>query len=113
MILLITRNYRALAAFTVVCTAILGASVGLVGIEGLVHWVSAISSPLYMEQVQQGQAWKMVSLPALAQAAPHRGPSWLTPALTYSPLLVGLGMLFLRLHRARIQGCRCPGALPG
>lgn len=102
IMLLATRNYRALGAFAAVFTALLGVSAGLVGVEGLHQWVAALTSPLYMDQVQQGQAWKMVSLPSfiLALVPPDWG-SWLATNLTWSSLPVGVGILLLRLRGLR------------
>ncbi len=102
VILLATRNYRALAAFAGVFSVLLVASVGLVGVEGMQRWAQALASPLYMEQVQHGQTWKMVSLPAFALALVP--PAWghsFTAILTGSALLIGASLLLLRIHKVR------------
>ncbi len=101
LIFLATRNVRALASFAATCGLMLGISIGLVGMDGLVRWSEALSSPLYMEEVQQGQAWKMVSLPALAQALlPETWGAWMAPVLTTAALPIGAGILLLHLRRA-------------
>ncbi|MEW1949343.1 glycosyltransferase family 87 protein [Pseudarthrobacter sp902506025] len=100
--LLATRNYRALASFAAVCTLFAGISAGVVGIDGLQHWLSALSSPLYMEQVQNGQAWKMVGLPSLLQAfLPPALHPWGTPLLTWLPLPLGALILLTWIRRYR------------
>lgn len=102
LVLLATRNLRALASFSAACGMLLGISLGLVGVDGLVRWGEALSSPLYMEQVQQGQAWKMVSLPALVQALlPETWGAWMAPVLTSAPLPTGAGILLVHLRRTR------------
>jgi hypothetical protein len=102
IMLLATRNYRALGAFAAVFTALLGVSAGLVGVEGLHQWVATLTSPLYMDQVQQGQAWKMVSLPSFVLALfPPDWGSWLATNLTWSSLPIGVGILLLRMRRLR------------
>ncbi|MDP9887095.1 glycosyltransferase family 87 protein [Pseudarthrobacter enclensis] len=100
--LLVTRNFRALASFTAVCALLAGVSLGVAGVEGLRHWLSALSSPLYMEHVQNGQAWKMVGLPSLLQAfIPPAHQAWGTPLLTWLPLPLGALILlaWIRGHR--------------
>jgi Glycosyltransferase family 87 len=99
IILLATRNYRALVAFAATFIALLGVSAGLVGVEGLHQWVAALTSPLYLDQVQHGQAWKMVGLPSfvLALAPPDWG-SWLAANLTWSSLPIGVGILLVRMR---------------
>ncbi len=100
LVLLATRNYRALAAFAAVGTAFLAASVALVGPDGMRAWVEALGSGLYQEQVQHGQAWKMISLPALMLGSvPEQAGVWLTTALTGAALPAAAGILLLRLHR--------------
>ncbi|MDQ0633073.1 hypothetical protein QFZ40_000982 [Arthrobacter pascens] len=104
LVLLATRNYRALAAFVAVCALLMGISLGIVGGEGLYQWVATLSGPLYLDHVQQGQAWKMVGLPSLVQALlPPAWGSVLAPVLTTSALPVGAGILLLWLHRLRGQ----------
>lgn len=104
LVLLATKNYRALLTFVAVGAAILGLSIGLVGMEGLGQWLAALSSPLYMEMVQHGQAWKMVSLPSFVQAFfPDGWGDWITPMLTFLALPAGAGILLHRLYKLRKQ----------
>lgn len=102
LVLLATKNIRALASFVAVCCLVLGAQIGMVGIEGLLRWLGALSSPLYMEQVQQGQAWKMVGLPSLVQGVlPDAWGHAAAPVLTALSLPVGAGVLLFRLYKVR------------
>ncbi|GAC1376175.1 MAG: hypothetical protein NVSMB43_16170 [Pseudarthrobacter sp.] len=102
IVFLVTRNLRALTSFLAVCGLLLGISLGIVGLDGLVRWGEALSSPLYMEEVQQGQAWKMVSLPAFAQALlPETWGVWMAPVLTSASLPIGAGILLLQLFKTR------------
>ena len=104
LVLLATRNYRALLSFASVGAMILAISFGLVGVEGLSQWLSALSSPLYTEQVQHGQSWKMVSLPSFVQAfLPEGWGSWITQILPLLALPVGAAILIQRLHKVRKQ----------
>jgi hypothetical protein len=102
LVLLATRNFRALASFIAACSLLLGVQIGLVGLDGLFRWVCALSSPLYMEEVQQGQAWKMVSLPSFVQGLlPEAIGHWLAPIVTSISLPVGAAILLFRLHKLR------------
>ncbi|MCB5292811.1 hypothetical protein BJQ90_02250 [Arthrobacter sp. SO3] len=100
--LLATRNVRALASFVAVFSLLAGISVGLVGVDGIAHWVSALSSPLYTEQVQQGQAWKMIGLPSLVQGLlPPSWAGWTVPVLTMISLPAGAAILIFHLYKTR------------
>ncbi|SDP37873.1 Protein of unknown function [Arthrobacter sp. ok909] len=102
IVLLATRNFRALAGFVAVFSLLAGVSVGLVGVDGMARWVSALSSPLYTEQVQQGQAWKMIGLPSLVQGLlPPAWAGWTAPVLTVAALPVGAAILLFHLCRTR------------
>jgi len=104
LVLLARRNLQALASFMAVCGLLLGISIGLVGVDGLLRWVAALSSPLYTHEVQNGQAWKMLGLPSLVQGLlPPALGSLVSPALTWSALPIGAGVLLFRLHKARMQ----------
>ncbi|WP_255768004.1 glycosyltransferase family 87 protein [Pseudarthrobacter sulfonivorans] len=104
LVLLATRNFRALTSFVAVCGLLLGIQVGLIGVDGIFRWVSALSSPLYMEEVQQGQSWKMVGLPSLIQGLiPEYLGGWVASTLMSISLPVGAGVLLFRLHRASKQ----------
>lgn len=103
LVFLLTRNYRALASFVAVCGALAGLSLWAVGRPGTEQWVVALSSPLYSEEVQQGQAWKMVGLPSFLQAfVPPGWDAWTAPLLTFLPLPVGAAILLIRAHKAQI-----------
>lgn len=105
LVLLATRNYKALAAFSAVIAAVSGVSLGLVGLEGLGQWTGTLSSPLYMTEVQQGQAWKMVGLPSFIQAL--LPPAWgagIAPLLTAASLPIGAAVLLLSILRLRNTG---------
>lgn len=104
LVLLATRNFRALASFITVCGILLGISVGLVGVDGLLRWLEALSSPLYTQEVQHGQAWKMLGLPSfvLGLLPPALG-SLMAPVLMWSALPIGAGILLFGLHKARTQ----------
>lgn len=102
LVLLATRNFRALASFAAVFLLLAGASVGMVGVDGLAHWVSALASPLYAEQVQQGQAWKMIGLPSLIQGLlPPSWAGWTAPVLTVASLPVGAAILLYHVRKLR------------
>lgn len=102
LVLLAVRNYKALTAFAAVVGAISGVSLALVGVDGIVKWTSALSSPLYMTEVQQGQAWKMVGLPSLVQAlVPTAWGGALAPALTLASLPAGTVLLLVAILRLR------------
>ncbi|MHC6592111.1 glycosyltransferase family 87 protein [Arthrobacter sp. C152] len=98
LILLATRSYRALASFATTCSLLLGLSFALVGSQGVQQWLAALSSPLYTDEVQQGQAWKMVGLPSLVQAfLPPTWGTWATPLLTFLPLPLGATILIVHI----------------
>lgn len=102
LILLVTKNFRALASFFTVCGLLLGTQIGMVGFEGVLRWLGALSSPLYMEHVQQGQAWKMVGLPSLVQGVlPDAWGHGAAPVLTALSLPVGAGVLLFKLYIVR------------
>ena len=102
LVLLANRNYRAFAAFVTVCALLLGISVGLVGFDGLLQWISALASPLYQEQVQHGQAWKMVGLPSFVLALlPQAWGTSIAPILTAAALPMGAAILLFRLFKVR------------
>ncbi|WP_183044438.1 glycosyltransferase family 87 protein [Pseudarthrobacter phenanthrenivorans] len=107
LVLLAMRSYKALAAFVAVVGAISGVSFALVGLEGIGQWTSALSSPLYMEEVQQGQAWKMVGIPSLIQAlVPPEWGTGIAPLLTTASLPLGAVLLLaalLRLKKAALD----------
>jgi hypothetical protein len=96
LVLLAMRNYKALAAFVAVVSAIGGVSIALVGVEGIGRWTSALSSPLYMSKVQEGQAWKLVGIPSLVQALmPSEWGAAIAPILTTASLPLGAAILLV------------------
>jgi hypothetical protein len=66
LVFLARRQWRGLAAFGGGVGLLAALSWALVGGAGLRSWLAALGSPLYEQQVTIGQAWKMVSVPALA-----------------------------------------------
>lgn len=100
-VLFFTRRYKALAAFVAVVAGLSGLSVLLVGIDGVQHWLAAIGSSVYTEQVQQGQAWKMVSLPAFITAIlPPEWGSWLASYVGWASIAIGLAFLLQKIRAA-------------
>ena len=107
LLLLLTRNYRALGSFAAVGALFAGVSKVVAGPAGLQQWLAALASPLYMDQVQHGQAWKMLGLPSFVQAfLPPASESWFSPLLTVLPLPLGALILIvqiLRLHNYHVE----------
>ncbi|NVM99301.1 glycosyltransferase family 87 protein [Arthrobacter sp. SDTb3-6] len=92
--LFIQRRFKALAAFIAASAMILLASFLLVGVEGVSTWVKTITGPLYTEQVQQVQLWKMISIPAFALAVlPPGWAVWLAPNLGWISVTAGILVL--------------------
>lgn len=100
LVLLAVRSYRALAAFTATVGTIAAASLALVGIDGIRQWTAALASPLYMTEVQEGQAWKMTGLPSLVQSLlPAEWGQAVAPVLTLVSLPIGAAVLLAVLLR--------------
>lgn len=100
LVLLAVRGYRALAAFTATVGTIAAASLALVGIDGIRQWTAALASPLYMTEVQEGQAWKMTGLPSLVQSLlPAEWGQAVAPVLTLVSLPIGAAVLLAVLLR--------------
>lgn len=97
VLLLVHRRWRALAAFIVAAGALLGASVLLVGRDGVLAWLQISGDPTFTTEVQAAQAWKQVSIPGLVLGVlpPGVGGGWhliayaagLALALSALPLL--------------------------
>ncbi|MCQ9163592.1 glycosyltransferase family 87 protein [Arthrobacter sp. STN4] len=106
-VLLFTRRYKALAAFTLVAVVLVGASTLLVGPNGMRQWIATISSPLFTDLVQHGQAWKMTSIPAfIVSIAPPVAAAWLAANLTWLSFGAGLiviGIILRRNHAPRLD----------
>lgn len=100
LVLLATRSYKALTAFTAMVTAVAAASVAIVGVEGIRQWSAALASPLYMTEVQEGQAWKMTGLPSLLQSLlPAEWGQAVAPVLTLVSLPIGAAVLLTVMVR--------------
>ncbi|MFJ5860708.1 glycosyltransferase family 87 protein [Pseudarthrobacter sp. NPDC092439] len=100
LVLLAVRSFKALAAFTLTVGAIAAASVALVGVAGIRQWSAALASPLYMAEVQEGQAWKMTGLPSLLQSLlPAEWGQAAAPVLTLISLPIGAAVLLAVLAR--------------
>jgi hypothetical protein len=103
LVLLAARNFRALASFSAVCGLLLGISIGLVGVDGLLQWLEALSSPLYIHEVQDGQSWKMLGLPSFVQGLlPPTLGSQTAPILMWSSLPIGASVLLFCLRKANL-----------
>lgn len=100
LVLLAVRSYKALAAFVLTVGAVAAATLALVGVDGIRQWTAALASPLYMMEVQEGQAWKMTGLPSLLQSLLPAG--WgqaVAPVLTLISLPIGAAVLLTVLLR--------------
>lgn len=95
ILLLAQRQHRALAGFASVAAALLAVSVALVGVGGIRDWILALGSPLYQEQVQVGQAWKMQSISAFS--------TWLGGSELISYAVLGLGAVLLAWFLTRSE----------
>jgi hypothetical protein len=67
VLLVAQRRWRALAGFVGVAGTIVAVSVLVDGLAVWRDWVGALTSPLYAQEVQSGQLWKMQSLSALLE----------------------------------------------
>jgi hypothetical protein len=81
------RRWRALAGSCAAGLAILVCGLLIGGPQLYVAWYDALTSPLYANEVQRGQAWMMQSLPALVT-----GP---TGFFFVGPVLLALGALLV------------------
>jgi len=93
--LLLQQRYRALAAFGVGALTLGGLSLPVVGLSSWRAWYDALTSPLYQEAVQVGQAWKMQSISSLLTSlgAPE--------SVAYVVLLIGAVTLVIRGRQVR------------
>jgi hypothetical protein len=102
LVLLATRRLGALSGFLVMGITQVGLSFALVGPAGIARWVGAIAGSGFAEQVQQDQAWKMVSVPAFLHAVlPEGAPGAVGTVLTVVVLSAAATALVLQLVRAR------------
>jgi hypothetical protein len=68
VVLLMQRRYRALGALAATSVLVVLVTLPVVGPGAWTNWVRALASPLYADQVQVSQTWKMQSLSALSTA---------------------------------------------
>ncbi|TQM64556.1 uncharacterized protein DUF2029 [Humibacillus xanthopallidus] len=81
LLLVAQRRWRAVTAFVAAGAALLLMSIWIVGLDGVVDWLTLPTSPLYASEVQQGQAWKAVSVSAfITGLAPLSLGAWWTAA---------------------------------
>lgn len=75
VMLLVQRRYRALAALAGTSLLAILVTLPFVGVGAWTNWARALASPLYSDQVQVSQTWKMQSVSALSTAlgAPSNG----------------------------------------
>ncbi|MDN4610770.1 glycosyltransferase family 87 protein [Arthrobacter burdickii] len=100
--LLVTRRFGALSGFLVMGLLQAGLSLALVGPVGIARWVDAITGSGFGEQVQQDQAWKMVSFPAFLHAVlPASAPSPIGSILSIVVLVAAAIVLVRQLMRRR------------
>ena len=83
VVLLVQRRYRSLAAFMSAAGVLALISVGMVGVEGMRHWLTLPFQAAYREAVQVGQAWKMQGVPSFIT-------SLMPPGMTQEAEVVGL-----------------------
>ncbi|MHA7285391.1 glycosyltransferase family 87 protein [Arthrobacter sp. MDT3-44] len=100
--LLVTRRFGALSGFVVMGLLQAGLSLALVGPVGVGHWVGALTGSGFGEQVQQDQAWKMVSVPAFLHAVlPESAPSAIGSILAVVVLVAAAAVLAQQLMRGQ------------
>ena len=94
VVLLVLGRWRALASFTAGGVVLSAVSLVLVGRSGIATWLNVLTSPLYVEQVGVGQAWKMTSVPALVTGLLGRSGAGLA-ATAGSVVAVLMGLWFV------------------
>lgn len=97
LLFLVGRRWRALAAWALTAGLLGSVSLLLVGSDGVLAWFALLVSPLYRDEVQAGQAWRMQSLPALLAAI---APRQLAPPAEALGLLLGLLLVAGLVRRA-------------
>jgi cytochrome b561 len=93
--LLLQRRYRAVATGGGMAVGLVLLTLPMVGVDGWRSWLGALASPLYLNDVQVAQTWKMQSVSALGTAL--GGPQ----LLAYVLLVVGAFALGWRLRKIR------------
>lgn len=112
VLLLLRRQWHALAGFASTGAALLGLGWALVGSKGMATWLSVPFTPLYVSEVTQGQAWKSTSLSALLiGVAPSADPWWNTMATLAGMGAVIAGLAVLVKFRGRTVSTRDWGIL--
>lgn len=89
-VLIAQRKWRALSAWAATTAGLGVVSVQAVGVRGVIEWVKLPFSDTFHEAAQVGQAWKMQSLPALAESFGMAHVGLLVA-------LIGFGMLLRQL----------------
>ena len=84
VLLLLHRRGRALAGFVSMGFALGVLSVALVGVDGIVSWLRVANDPLFVAEVQSGQAWKSVSVPGFLLALLPPGSSLVWQLVAYA-----------------------------
>jgi hypothetical protein len=98
LVFLAMRRYRGLGAWMATAVSLGVVCVGGFGLVGLRSWFELLGSDLYQSEVQIGQAWRMQSLPALAQAF---APTEFGSAMGRIGLSLGLALVAICVWNAR------------
>jgi len=98
VVLLVQRRYRSLAAWASTAGVLALVSVEMVGLDGLVNWLTLPFRDAYRQGVQVGQAWKMEGLPSFVTALM---PPGLARTGEVAGLLVTCAVLFLFVRACR------------
>jgi hypothetical protein len=95
LLLLVQRRWRSLICFVAVGAFLLAVSIWVVGVEGMGNWLTLPTTPLYSSEVQQGQAWKAVSISAfITGLAPPSVGGWWTAIAS----VIGLAVCYPALR---------------
>jgi hypothetical protein len=102
VVLLVTRRFGALWGFVVTGSVQGAVSLVLLGPAGVLEWVGALTGSDFTGKVQQGQAWKMVSMPALLHGlAPGLMTGAVSSMVALLVLVAAATVLVLMLLRAQ------------
>ena len=88
ILLLAQRRWRALTAFAAVAAALAALSLALVGRDGARDYVAYLTSDAYRAEVAVAEAWRMLSLPALARALAPHAPDLIPVAIALAGMLL-------------------------
>lgn len=97
LVLVSQKSYRALLGFGVTAAGLACLSLLITGSRGLQAWAGVLLSRDYASSVQQGYAWKSVSVSALMTGLAPTGLGWmpfLTAGVGLSACLPTVGRLF-------------------